>query len=153
VACYYFRLYRNWLGRWNTGTGIVKAVATSGTIAAWIIWQAAALVWATIIAASQLIDALRDVIPLARHHRAASDLANALDAIFIDTQFEWENIFAGNYTDDEISARRRKLMRLRSEAERTHFPQGHAPRRKLFALARQQAVTYLHGVYGVSEEL
>jgi hypothetical protein len=151
TAFCYYRLLRNRLTRWNQSIGIVKAVAASGTIAAWAIWQQAALLWAAIIAASQLIDAVKDVIPFQKNHRGASDLVNILDTIFIDAQFEWENIFTGRVPDDEILNRRHKLMRLRTEAEHKHFPDGHVPSARLFALARTEAKDYLSALYGVGE--
>ncbi len=35
VASAYIRRYRDYLGRWTTGLGTVKAVASSGGIAGW----------------------------------------------------------------------------------------------------------------------
>lgn len=45
VATAYIRRYRDYLGKWTTGLGTVKAVASSGGIAGWAIWQEHAFVW------------------------------------------------------------------------------------------------------------
>jgi hypothetical protein len=54
----YTRLYRDNRATWVTRLGILKAVASSGGIGLWVIWKEYAFVWATIIAASQVADAL-----------------------------------------------------------------------------------------------
>ena len=40
VGCEYPRRYRNWLTRWETRVATLRAVASSGAIAAWAIVQA-----------------------------------------------------------------------------------------------------------------
>ena len=117
----YLRLYRDDRAKWVTRLGILKAVASSGGIAAWVIWKEYAFVWAAIIAASQVADALKEVFPFSRQHKAASEHMLTLDRLLIDAQLEWENVFSGHYPDDEIMNRRHKLMTLQHEAERRNF--------------------------------
>lgn len=92
--------------------------------------------WGAIIAASQVADALRDVFPFTKKHKAASAHTVKLDSIFIDAQLEWENIFSGRFTDEQIVNRRHKLMKVRHEAERSSFPDGLAAQSSLFAQAQ-----------------
>jgi hypothetical protein len=86
-----------------------------------------------IIGASQVADALKGVFPFTKKHKAASGHTLTLGGIFIDAQLEWENIFSGLYTDDQIMNRRHKLMKLQHDAERTSFPEGLATRESLFS--------------------
>lgn len=72
-----------------------------------------------------------------------------LGGIFIDAQLEWENIFSGLYTDDQIMNRRHKLMKLQHDAERTSFPEGLATRESLFSQAQQEAQDYFKATYSV----
>src|SRR5580658_3996807 len=132
VGAIYIRLYRDALGTWVTGLGALKAIASSGSIAAWVVWKEYAFAWGAIIAASQLVDALKDVFPFTKAHKAASDHAVILGSIFIDAQLEWENIFSGRYTDEQIANRRHKLMKLQHDAEQKSFPNGLAPRKAIF---------------------
>ena len=124
VAASYIRHYRDYLGKWVTGLGTLRAIASSGSIAAWALWKEYAFVWGTIIAASQVVDALKDVFPFTKKHKAASEHTITLGSIFIDAQLEWENIFSGRYTDDQIMNRRHELMKLQHDAERNSFPDG-----------------------------
>ncbi len=149
VALGYIRRYRDHLGKWTTGVGTVKAIASSLGIAGWAIWQKYAFVWGLIIATSQVVDALKDVFPFSKKLKAASAHTIALESLFIDAQLEWENIFSGRYTDEEIMKRRHRLMKLEHDAESASFPDGLAPREALFAEAQREAEEYFKLTYGV----
>jgi hypothetical protein len=149
VAAYYIRHYRDHLGNWVTGLGTVRAIASSGGIAAWALWREYAFVWGAIIAAAQVADALKDVFPFSKKHKAANEHAITLGSIFIDAQLEWENIFSGRYTDDEIMSRLHKLRKLQHDAERNTFPDGLKVQESLFARAQQEAGDYFAATYGV----
>jgi len=118
-------------------------------IAAWAIWREYAFVWGAIIAASQLADALKDIFPFTRKHKAASVLATTLDNLFIDVQLEWEYIFSGRLTDEEIMNRLHGLRRSQLDAENHHFPDGLSARTVLFERASQEAWEYFRSTYGV----
>ena len=149
VAGAYTRRYRNDLGRWVTGLGTLKAIASSGSIAGWVIWKEYAFVWGTIIVASQVADALKDVFPFTKTHKAASEHTITLENIFIDAQLEWEGIFSGQYTNEQIANRRHKLMKLQHDAECRNFPNGLATKASFFAEAQQEAKDYFAATYMV----
>jgi hypothetical protein len=149
VAAAYIRRYRDDLGRWVTGLGTLKAIASSGGIAAWVIWKEYAFVWAAIIALSQLADALKDVFPFAKKHKAASEHTITLGSIFIDAQLEWESIFSGRYSNEQIANRRHKLMKLQHDAESRSFPSGLPTKTALFEAAEKEAKDYFATTYMV----
>jgi hypothetical protein len=149
ISVAYIRQYRDHLGKWTTAVRTVRAVASSCGIAGWAIWQKYAFVWGLIIAISQVVDALKEVFPFSRKHKAASAHTITLESLFIDAQLEWENIFSGRYTDEEIMKRWHKLMKLRHDAESTSFPDGLAPRQVFLAEAQKEAKDYFRLTYGV----
>ena len=116
TAAAYIRLYRDRLGRRVTAIAAVKAIASSASIAAWAIWRDYALLWGEIIAASQVIDALKEVFPVTKKFESASEHAVTLNSLFIDAQLEWESIFSGVYTNTQISTRLYKLRKLQHDA-------------------------------------
>jgi hypothetical protein len=148
-AASYIRFYRDSVGRWVTGLGALKAIASCAGIAAWVVWKEYAFVWGAIIAASQVADALKDVFPFAKKHKAACELAMTLASLFIDVQLEWENVFAGRYADDEIMKRLHQLRKMQLDAESRNFPDGLAARNDLLERAKQDAAQYLSATYGV----
>ena len=136
VRCEYIRRYRNILSAWMSRIAILRAVASSGSIAGWVVWRDYAFVWGAIIASSQLADALRDAIPYTARHNAANALLTDLDALFIEALFEWEGVFSGKFSNEEITERPRRLMQLQHDLDGKHFPTGDLPnRRDLLALA------------------
>jgi hypothetical protein len=148
VRCEYTRRYRNILSAWVTRIAILRAVASSGSIAGWVIWRDYAFVWGAIIAASQLADALKDAIPYTARQKAANALLTDLDALFIEALFEWEGVFSGKFTNEEITERRRKLMQMEHELAGKHFPTGDLPNcPDLLALAEQDAIAYLEAMF------
>ena len=142
AACVYIRRYRGYLSKWVTTTGTIRAIASSASIAAWVIWKEHAFIWAAIIAVSQVLDAVKDVFPMTKRHKAASDHVHQLESLFIDAQLEWENIFSGHYTDDEIMHRRHQLMKLQHDAEVKNFPDGLPERPSDFSGAESETEAY-----------
>ena len=145
----YIRLYRDVQGRWVTGLGVLKAIASSAGIAAWVVWREYAFVWGAIIAAAQIADALKDVFPFAKKHKAASAHSMALDNLFNDAQLEWENIFSGRYKHGEIMTRLHKLRKLRLDVLQRNFPEWLATRNVLVLEAKRTAEEYCKTTYGV----
>jgi hypothetical protein len=149
IASCYIRLYRDYLARWVTGLGTLKAIASSVGIAGWAVWRQLAFMWAFIIAAAQVADALKDVFPFAKQHKAASELTATYANLFIDAQLEWEGIFGGQYTDAEISSRLHNLRKLQLEAERKSAPDGLPRKGDLFAQAQDEAQKYFTATYQI----
>ncbi|HWE07139.1 MAG TPA: hypothetical protein VG274_10545 [Rhizomicrobium sp.] len=148
----YIRLYRDDRSGWVSRLGILRAVASSGSIAAWAIWREYAFVWALVIAASQVADVLKDVFPFARQYQAAGEYMLTLDRLLIDAEMEWSKVFRGDYPEDDILDRRRVLMTLQLEAQRKSFPSGLPPRNQgLWEVAEGEAAAYLSKMYSTGE--
>jgi hypothetical protein len=148
----FIRRYRDDQAKWVRRIGIVKAVAASSTIAGWSIWKDYALAWGIILALSQLLDAVREYLPHQKQQRAASDLAGAIDMLFIDAQFEWSVVRGGQLEAEQIMARWRNLAKLRLEAERKFFPDGVARSERLQSLARGEVDAYFQATYDVGDK-
>jgi hypothetical protein len=130
----------------------LRAIASSGAIATWAVVQSHPLIWAGIIALAQVADALKDLFPFAARLDATSGAVMSLDALLIETLYEWEGIFSGKYSDEEITEKRRKLMQLRHDIETKHFPTGNLPvREALLKLAKEDAIAYLQNMFGPGE--
>jgi len=145
------RLCRNRWAHWVRAIELIKAVASSGGIAAWVVWRDYPFLWSGIIALAQFLDAIKGVFPFVQQHKAASDLTVALELLFIDTQYEWEKIYAGKMGDDDIMAARQKMQKLRLEAEQKYFPEGFEPPPKLVTLAAKETQAYMTITYSEDE--
>jgi len=134
-------------GKRDRTVDLLKAIASSGGIAGWVVWKDYPFLWTAIIAAAQLLDAMKGVFPFARDHKAASELTVALELLFIDSQFEWERIHAGRITEHGVMVARRKLRKLMLEAEQRYFPDGFQPPARLARLAAKEAEVFLDETY------
>src|SRR5271168_4056732 len=70
VAREYMRRYRSALARRVTWFGALRAIASSGAIAAWAVVRSCPSIWGGIIAASEVADALKEVFPVTARHKA-----------------------------------------------------------------------------------
>jgi hypothetical protein len=73
--CYvrrYARDYNRSFRRWKTGATAIRAITSTGSIGAWLIWKRYTFVWAFLIAASQVAEALRGIFPVYKRQRALS---------------------------------------------------------------------------------
>jgi hypothetical protein len=63
---------------------------------------------------------------------------------------EWENIFSGRYSDEEIMNRLHKLRKLQLDALQHNFPDGLAADDAFLVQAKQEAEAYFRTTYGVN---
>lgn len=150
-ACY-VRDYRNELGRWVTGVSAMRAIASAGGIAAWAVWRQHAYVWACIIAASQVADALKNVFPLYKRRAALSKWSRTLNRLFVDAQRNWDSISGGRCTDAQIGRLSHQLRLKKERAEAKYIPHGLAMRVSLFERAQREANRFFAARYGSMEE-
>jgi hypothetical protein len=143
------RRHRNHLDRWDTRINLIKAIASSASIAAWAIWQRYPLMWGEIIALSQVIEATKDVFPFSRRLKAAGELTVALERLFIDAQFEWESVYSGRLDTNQITEAWRHLQVAQLEAESSAFPSGFELGEREMALAKDLARGYFAARYHV----
>jgi hypothetical protein len=139
VACFYVREYRNSLNKWVTGVATLRAISSSVSIAAWAIWQKHALIWGSIIALSQVADALKDVFPFAKRKTVLSRWSRTLDALFVNAQRDWDQIAGGRCTNPQIRVLLHRLRTKRNKAEARYIPEGLSHRPQLYARAEQEA--------------
>lgn len=149
IGAAFIRLYRDYMGQWVTRIGMVKAIASSSSIAAWAVWHQYAFLWGMIIALSQVIDALKEVFPVTKQFRAASEHTIALDRIFINAQLEFENVRSGKFTDDQIMKRIHVLRKLRHDAQVRSFKEGWPIRKDMFSAAEADANMFFKATYNV----
>ncbi len=147
----YIRNYRNSVGSWVTVTATVRAIASSGSIAAWVVFRDHARIWASIIALSQLADALRNVFPFARRRKVLSAWTRALDRLFILAQRDWEDIAAGRSDDLKTRKLLHQLRLNQQKLEHRFAPDGLDRKEALVLAAEAETVRYSEARYNTEE--
>lgn len=149
VSCEYIRRYRDRLGAWVMWFAIIRAVVSVGALGTWAAVKAYPMLWGGIIAGAQVADALQNAMTFTARYRGTSALTVALDALFIDCQMEWEDIYGGRLDEGEIAKRRHAMMKRRAEADAKNLPGGLPVKKKLFALAEADAKAYFTNTYKI----
>jgi hypothetical protein len=145
AASIYARLYRDRLHGRVRIVDLIKAIAGNSAIAAWAVVQKFPFVWSAIIAASQLLDAIKGVFPFATQHKQAANLSAAMDLLMLDAEDGWQKLSSG--AADPMIATLQRLRRLQTETEQKFFPDGLATHAGLTKLASEQAKSYLQQAY------
>lgn len=143
----YMILYRNMLSKEIWLFDLLKAVASSGAIAAWAIVQSHPMIWGGIIATSQLAEVVKGTLPMAKRHAGCSSSANSLEALFIDVSFEWDRVSSGQLDDTEISSARRNIELRKHDLMKKAFPDGLPPVKNLKKLAEESTQSYISSQY------
>ena len=145
----YVRAYRDELGRYVTGVATVRAIASSASIGAWVIWKQYAFLWATLIALAQVSDALKNVFPFAKRRAALSRWVRKLDLLFVASQKDWDDIAAGILTEEQIRKIVHRLRMTKLNAEAKYIPDGLSRREDLFRSAEMEAIRFFQVKYGL----
>lgn len=127
---------------------ILLAVASSASIGGWVLWKDFALVWAAIIASSQVLNAIRQYLPYKDRLRSLAGLSIDLEELAIQVEDKWLRICAGELSDEEI---RKALLDLRTKRMKffnKNFQGTHLPERKfLLKQAEDSAAEYFSHLY------
>jgi hypothetical protein len=100
---YYFHEYLNDSYRWSRYIDGFLALASCGSIAAWAAWKAVALLWAAVIAASQVVGALKQYLPYAKRIQALGGLLPRLELLVDSIDHMWFMVDRKEMTDAEIN--------------------------------------------------
>ena len=98
---------------------IVMAIASSASIATWALWKEHQIVWACIIALSQVVTAIKPFLPYRKRLKAVSELNNQVQVIFLEAETIWYKVSEGLLTEEEIHEETVRLKGRILSAERT----------------------------------
>lgn len=84
--------------KYDRNINIFLAITSSTSIAAWAIWKDYEMIWAIIIAASQVITAIKPFFPYNKYVKELNIKSTRLHNVNVDIEKLWDN-----YINDEIS--------------------------------------------------
>lgn len=106
------------------------AIAASSSIAGWAIVQQYAVVWATIVAASQVIQVVKEYLPYKNRLKALAGLSVELNAISLLAEDQWFKVSNAGMYEEDIHDLRIALKRKKSSAVQKAFPIAGLPENK-----------------------
>jgi hypothetical protein len=81
---------------------IFLAIISSSSIATWAVWQKYDLLWAFIIALSQVVTAVKPFLPYRQRLKAISELNDKIQKISLKSEKNWYDVAEGELTEKEI---------------------------------------------------
>jgi hypothetical protein len=145
----YVRDYRDSIAKMERNVAAIRAVTSSGSIGAWVIWRQYAFVWAALIAISQVADALRDVFPFRKRRQALSGWCNALNRLFVDAQRDWDLIASGALSNPKIANLTHQMRQKVQRHEETYMPDGLPKRQDLSDIAQIEMEEFFRKRYSI----
>lgn len=86
----------------DKAVNIFLAITSSSSIAAWAIWQRYQLVWAIIIALSQVVTAIKPFLPYKQRMKSISELNDHIQELSLECEKNWFEVAEGELTEKEI---------------------------------------------------
>ncbi len=125
------------------------ALTSSSSIAGWVVWKDYSFVWGSLIAASQVINALRPVLPYQKRIAPLRALSYAYEDLFLQIEAKWGAIERGEFSEEEIDDilgrfRNDKAKLWRKTIDSIAIPHDEALYRKADQLAEQYFRTHYH---------
>ncbi len=119
----YIAMYLDRSISWQRWMNIISAIASSSSIAAWIIWSKLDFVWAAIIAVSHLIVAVRPFLPFDKRVDQIDKLHTLWQGVYLELEKDWYPIMSGEINDKEINEKLFEFEKRWNELE-TEYTKG-----------------------------
>ena len=133
---------------WDKTINIFLAITSSSSIAAWAIWQKHQIIWAIIIASSQVVTAIKPFLPFKKRLTAICDMNDKIQEISLECEKEWFSVAEGELTDKEIHDLCIELRNKALTAERKYLKNVILPNnKKILKNAEIEADRYLTNNY------
>jgi hypothetical protein len=144
VHMLYLQKYAEHSEWWDKAINIFLALTSSSSIAAWAIWQRYQIVWAILIALSQVVTSIKPFLPYKQRLKAVSELNDKIQEISLNCEKNWFPVAEGELTEKEIHERYIELRDKSLEAERKCLEKMVLPKkRKILKKAEDEADQYL----------
>ena len=145
----YLELYMEESELEDKSINIFLAVTSSSSICGWAIWNKYGFIWAVIIAASQLINAVKQFLPYRTRLKATSGIMRELEELSIFAEMKWFDVAEGKLKKEEINKLQFEIRSKKTKAVQKHLGNNTLPKKeKLFNKAKKRAETYINNFYG-----
>ena len=135
--------------KWERWINMTSALCASSSIGAWVIWKDAAFLWALIIAASQVLQAVKPFLPFQERIKRLAGLRNSYAELFVYADSRWPSIAAGELTIKELAKLRNEIRTRQLQYDQKAFPTSALPENVAFLEeATQYAEKYFLIFYG-----
>ena len=128
---------------------VTLAVLSAGSLALWVVIGQIAMLWAAIIVATQLVNAIKPQLPYQRRMKHTAELESELQGLFLYAERRWYEVAEGKLENEQIHHLTMEIRQRRDQLERNHFKGDPLPeneKHSMKALARTE--TFFKTLYG-----
>jgi len=144
----YLHLYREKSDDTERYISMFAAISSSASIAAWAVWREWSFIWGIIIAASQLLSAVRSYLPYARRADALREATSGYKRLAMRVESNWFRVAEGILSDEEINELITQFHKEQFEIEDKLFAKITLTERPdLLAIAEQTTADYFTKLY------
>ena len=101
-SVYYLQAYQISSEKWDTRIQIFLAITSSSSIGGWVIWDEYSMFWGFLIAASQVINAIKGFLPFQKRAKEIGSLNTEMEKLALDAESQWFSVFEGELNDRDI---------------------------------------------------
>ncbi|NCC87287.1 MAG: hypothetical protein EOM05_05400 [Clostridia bacterium] len=142
-SIFYLNRYSDSSYKWDRKINIFTAIASSSSIAAWVIWTKYAFVWSAIIAVSQVINVIKIYLPFSTRLEIINPFIYDLQTLYSEAEYKWFRVANGELEEDEINE---ELYQLNIEYNSTqqHYTKTNifVDNKKFKAIANEQTAEF-----------
>lgn len=148
VHVFYIHGYAVKQNRHDQIINIFLAITSSSSIAAWALWKEYQFLWACIIAASQVVAAVKPLLPYKKRLSALNKLGDVMSLLSLKAERDWFFVSEGKWTEEEIHSKWAELKEDALAAENKCLLGMTLPKdRNVLASAEKEAELYLSSTY------
>ena len=124
------------------------AIVSSSAIASWAIWKELNFIWAILIALSQVINAIKHLLPFAQREKLIRTILPELNIVSSEVELEYYKVANGIISDQDIHNKtiefKRKKSNIIVKLDENVLPE----RNKFMEEAEEKTKIYFNGYYG-----
>lgn len=148
VHVFYLERYLEKTSLIDRNISMFLAIASSSSIASWVIWQNYSFIWAAVIAASQAINAIKTFLPYAKRLKSLQGITNDLESLFLSMENKWFDVSEGKLSEEEIHKLHMRYKEKRRQFIQKHLGSAPLPEEKsMMEKAKESARTYFNNFY------
>ncbi len=131
-SIYYLEEYMLHCVKCNRTIKIILAITSAASIAAWTKWQNLDFIWGLIIALSQVLSVINDILPYKKRILEISNLQAELSTIYYDVEKNWLKVANGKLTEKEINTMCYKFVNKWNETNNKYFKNDSLPQKSKY---------------------
>lgn len=119
----YCQKYSSLAGFWGGTFSVFLALTSTGSVAAWAIWNKYPFLWAIIVGLAQVLQLAKPHLPFLGADRDLLERSFEFERLYLDAECLWQDVEAERISDDKAERRlyasKNKVLEIEKEHRRT----------------------------------